>query len=170
MTADAVARTLLEDRLRFTGYIRALVIDNHAAEDIFQDTCVKAIARAETFETEKDALTWSRTVARNQSIDLIRSRQRKDYFLSEETLALLAEQEPQEAPRGSVDQLRALEACLKQLTPKTREVIRLRYGQNLAGAEVAIRLQRKAATVYKTLARAYSQLRNCMEHRLNSGL
>ncbi len=171
MTADSAARILLEERLALTGFVRSIVRDAHVAEDIFQESCVKAIARSASLTTREDLLAWTRTVARNLAIDHIRKRQRHVQVLSNETLDLLAQEAPSPSERAStVDRLRALEACLKTLTPKAQEVLALRYGESLPGNVVAARLHRKPQTIYKTLARAYAQLRLCMKRALQSDL
>ena len=168
MTADAVAKTLLNQRIALTGFVRAIVTDAHAADDIFQETCVKAVGRADRFEAARDVLAWSRTVAKNQAIDLIRKRKRGQQLLSEEAIDLLAAEDADLPEEGNTDRLRRLQTCLQSLTPKTREVIAMRYADGLPGHEVAARLNRKAATVYKTLARAYQTLRECMNRAANS--
>lgn len=170
MTADSVAKSLLEQRISLTGFVRSLVTDAHAADDIFQETCVKAIARADRFEAESDVLAWARTVARNQAIDLIRkrSRGRQAQQLPEEAIDLLMAEDAGLAQDSNGDRLRALEGCLESLTPKTREILAMRYNEGLAGHEVAARLDRKPATVYKTLARAYLTLRSCVSRVLKS--
>jgi RNA polymerase sigma-70 factor (ECF subfamily) len=170
MTAETVAKTLLDQRIALTGFVRAAVADAHSADDIFQETCVKAIARAEQFETKRDVLTWSRTVARNQAIDLLRKRNRKhgEQILPEEVIDLLAAEDADLPKESNRDRLQALEGCLESLTPKTREILAMRYTQGLPGHEVAARLTRKPATVYKTLARAYVALRSCVNRALKS--
>lgn len=45
-----IAATLLAERLPLTAFIASVTRDFHLAEDVFQEVCVKAVARAETFE------------------------------------------------------------------------------------------------------------------------
>lgn len=162
MTADAVAKRLLNHRIALTGFVRAIVHDAHAADDIFQEICVKAVARADRFETKQDLMKWTRTVAKNQALDLLRKRKRGQQLLSDEAIELLAAEDEVAPEESNTERLRTLQDCVQALTPKTREVLTLRYNNGLAGQEVANRLNRKTATVYKTLARAYQTLRDCM--------
>ena len=86
-----------------------------------------------------------------------------------DVIELLASEEGEMAQgENSRDRCEALEACMGDLTPKCREVVELRYGEEMAGHEVAARLGRKPDTIYKMLARSYAQLRECIERRLSN--
>lgn len=172
LRADEVAGQLLEMRLELTGFVRALVRDAHAAEDIFQETCVKAIREADSrgFVGPEHVRRWAFVAAKHAAVDLIRRRsgKRGEVSLSEEVLELLANDQV-ESPQSCASSgrmLRALGGCLDGLTPRSRKVLALRYGEELSGIEVAKRLDRKVDSIYKSLARIYAQLRVCIQQRL----
>ena len=62
---------------------------------------------------------------------------------------------------GSCPQ-RILDACMNKMTPYSREILRLRYMEGLAGTEVADTLNRKVDTIYKALT-TYSGPLFCQE-------
>lgn len=182
MPPDETAAHLLRHRLQLTGFIRALVRDAHAAEDIFQDTCVRALREAGSFSDPVHALRWFRRAAKNKAIDLLRQRRRQgEACFDEATAELLAGAAESaksadwpgnadaDAAAAGQDRLRALKACLGTLAPHARRVLDLRYAESLPGIAVARRLNRKVDAIYKSLARTYQHLRGCIRERLREG-
>ena len=168
MTADCVAEQLLTKRIALTGYLRAFVGERGTAEDLFQEVTVRAIASAPDFADDRHLHRWFRKVAKHRAIDHLRKVENRRRVFEADVIELLAD-EPGEGDvlfAGGGERCAALEACLETLTPKCREVIELRYGEELPGLEVAERLGRKPDTVYKMLARSYAHLRQCIETRM----
>ena len=64
--------------------------------------------------------------------------------------------------------IEVLRGCMGRMTPYSREIIRLRYTEELPGIQVASILNRKVDTIYKALTRIHTTLRSCMKSRLNS--
>ena len=55
---------------------------------------------------------------------------------------------------------------LEELSEKSRQIIRMRYFDGLAGIRVAEKLGRKPETVYKSLQRIYVTLAQCIERKI----
>ncbi len=166
MQADEIARILLQNRLDLTAYLRVIVRDAARAEDVFQETVVKALRCEEEFASEENLLRWARKVGRNRCIDHIRREGREAKVLDERALDILEAQAGQSEPASAAERLRALEICLDKLTPRAREVLQLRFHEGLSGDEVASRCNTSLQAIYKMLGRSYSQLRACMTRRL----
>ena len=60
LPADRIAAILLAERLPLTAFIAGVTRDFHLAEDVFQEICVKAIARADEFESPEHVIHWAR--------------------------------------------------------------------------------------------------------------
>jgi len=166
MQPDEIARQLLDARVEMTGYFRAVIIDRHLAEDVFQDVCVKAIKAHHTFDGPEHLRRWCHTVGRNRAIDLLRKKDHKQLLLGDAVLAQLEDDENARPPAASRDQLEALGQCLRSLTPRSQKIVALRYGEELSGIEVAERMGCKVDTLYKALARIYQNLRECIRENL----
>ncbi|MEZ6087346.1 MAG: sigma factor-like helix-turn-helix DNA-binding protein [Pirellulaceae bacterium] len=63
----------------------------------------------------------------------------------------------------------ALQECLQALSPKSREIVRLRYFDDLNISQVAERLGSTAGAMRIALMRIRRQLANCVERRLQVG-
>jgi len=66
----------------------------------------------------------------------------------------------QEASRFS---LTALTICVEKLQAPARQILDLRYHQNLDAGEVAGRLRRPVESIYTTLSRIRKALQECLE-------
>jgi RNA polymerase sigma-70 factor (ECF subfamily) len=66
--------------------------------------------------------------------------------------------------------MEALAQCMKNLTPRNNELIRLRYGKALSGIEISRIMDRKVATIYQALARIHRKLRDCITSRVQEEL
>lgn len=168
LAPETIAATLLAERMPLTAFIASVTRDFHLAEDIFQEVCVKAVARAAEFETASHVVNWARLAGKNRAIDVLRARDGKYVGLSEEMLALLADEWP---GRHDADpQQEALAHCIEQITPNNRELLRLRYFERRNCADVAAMMGRKIETVYQALARLHKALGDCIRGRLHTEL
>jgi len=164
---ESVARHLLQQRVELTAYIQSIVRSIHMAEDVFQDVCVRAIKRHETFTDRTHLSKWSRRVARNRSIDALRRKENQAIVLNEEVLELLENDWPESEPEETSESIVALRKCMDKMTPYSREILRLRYMEGLAGTQLADTLNRKVDTIYKALTRIHIGLRDCVQRRMS---
>jgi RNA polymerase sigma-70 factor (ECF subfamily) len=103
---------------------------------------------------------WTRLTARNRAIDTLRRTQGRYDGLSAETLEVLAADWP-DVPVPDLA-MKALERCLRKITPNNQPLLRLRYFEEHSCSEVAERMRRKIETVYQALAHIHKTLRECM--------
>ena len=163
---EDITATLLAERLPLTAFFASVTRDFHLAEDVFQEVCVKAVARAESFETTAHLMNWARLSGKNRAIDILRARDGRYVGLSEEMLALLAEDWPDQTKVDAMQE--ALDHCITQITPNNRELLRLRYFERRNCTDVAAIMGRKIETVYQALARLHKTLGDCIRNRLQT--
>ncbi|HSZ82439.1 MAG TPA: RNA polymerase sigma factor [Polyangia bacterium] len=131
------------------------------AEDLVQETCVRALAAARTF-TGGNLKAWLFRMLRNAFIDLRRKR-RNEQALGEldvvdgaDDVALLRDDRELDRLRGVVGG--DLEAALAELSPEARAIILLDV-EGFAESEIAAMLECPAGTVKSRLSRARVLLR-----------
>lgn len=164
LAPEAIAATLLAERMPLTAFIASVTRDFHLAEDVFQEVCVKAIAHSAEFHSAAHLVNWARLAGKNRAIDVLRARDGRYIGLSDEMLAMLGQEWP-DISRAEAQQ-KALDHCLDRVTPKNRELLRLRYFERRACAEVAATMGRKIETIYQALARLHKTLGDCVRARL----
>jgi RNA polymerase sigma-70 factor (ECF subfamily) len=163
---ETTTATLLAERMPITAFFASVTRDFHLAEDVFQEVCVKAVARVESFESAAHLMNWARLTGKNRSIDILRARDGRYVGLSDEMLALLAEDWPDQTQADAMQE--ALDHCITQVTPNNREMLRLRYFERRNCTDVAAIMGRKIETVYQALARLHKTLGDCIRIRLQT--
>ncbi|WP_280770806.1 RNA polymerase sigma factor [Salipaludibacillus daqingensis] len=142
---------------RIYSYIRMLVKDETLAEDLTQDTFVKAFQGQSHFRHESQTTTWLIRIARNVTIDYLRKR--KPFLLfSLETGIHLESKEHVERSVVADEEAQELYKKISKLKRSYREVVMLRKIHELSIAETADTLEWSEAKVKMTLKRALEKL------------
>ena len=166
MDRDSIVRLLVSERVKLLAWIRAMVRDEHLAEDILQDVSIVAVNKCEEIRDGSAFHSWVRQVARYKALHLLRQRRNAPAVLDDRTLALLEPYWPIYDSPVSDDLNRFLRECLELLSPDARELVRMRHQENKSGVLMAEALGRPLNTVYVTLSRAYKRLGDCIRKRL----
>lgn len=139
--------------------------DSYLAEDVVQETFIKAYKKIDTIDDPEKMGAWLSSIAARTAIDFIRSERRK--------YALPMEQEPLERAcnagggcqqdveeaAGLIFLKEEIEQHIQRLTNDYKEVLLLRVNGGLKETEIAARLNLKPATVKTRLYRARKQLK-----------
>jgi RNA polymerase sigma-70 factor (ECF subfamily) len=154
-----------------------LVGDSAAAEDISQDTFLKAWKSLKKYNKESSKFkTWLLRIARNTAIDYLRKKKHIPLSAFEnetggnvlaETVATDEELAPQMLER--LDDARELHATLEQLSPKHREILLLYYSNDSTFEEIAATLGEPTNTVKSRHRRALAALRALIAPITNNG-
>lgn len=164
----SVTQILLTERIRITASIWAVVRDSHLAEDLFQETVMRAIREPSQFREEDHVLPWALTTARNLAIDTLRRRDRTASILSELALQRVDDFWQARSSQEVAARIDSLYECLDRLPAQSREMIRLRYEQEHSCSEVSSQLERSLTATYKSLSRIHLQLKECVERAIRS--
>jgi RNA polymerase sigma-70 factor, ECF subfamily len=163
---DDVIRGLWADRAKLLAYIRAFVIDLHAAEDIHQEIIMMALQKGDGIDDQQHLLAWARRVAKHKAIEFLRRQGRQAQHVAPDVLDLL---EPKWEAQGQIDSrvmTKALNDCIHELSPRAKEMISLRFAERITGEEIAKRLRLKIQSVYMALSRIYRALGECVQQKL----
>ena len=165
LSQEAVLRTLLAARTRISASAWLVARDAQAAEDIFQNLSVKALAGPTAFEGEAQLLSWAQITARNEALNWVRSRKGRVLSLDASVLDLVAS-EAEAGPEGT--RLEALRGCLDALPGASREILDLRYSDERSCADIAKQLGLGLEAVYQRLSRLHRALKECTERKLST--
>ena len=164
---------------RYRGKIQSIAtsyVRNHAdAEEIAQDTFVRAHRGLATFRGESSLATWLHRIATNLSLNRYwHSFRRKrhltfslDLPLGADSSAsfgdLVADSAPDAARRAVADEFVTLVAeCMQRLAPDFLEILALRTQLHRSYGEIARTLGINKGTVKSRIARARGKLRDLM--------
>jgi RNA polymerase sigma-70 factor (ECF subfamily) len=162
---DALAALLVRYKNRLYRYMLRWVHEPATAEDLFQQTWMKILENINRFNAKRNFDAWLFAVARNLAIDHLR-RYRPESLEEPVGESLhLWERFSTNAP-GALDVvLRSEQAILMQRAlesqpPVYREVLSLRFEEEMKLEEIAEVLGLPLSTVKSRLARALERLRN----------
>jgi RNA polymerase sigma-70 factor (ECF subfamily) len=143
------------------------------AEDLFQQTWVRVAERIRQYDPQRNFDGWLFSVARNLAIDHLR-RVRPDSLdepissdIEGETKASRLVSKERPAVEGILERERAgqLEAAMDELPVSYREVLTLRFEEEMKLEEIAQVLEIPLSTVKTRLRRSLERMRHTIETR-----
>jgi RNA polymerase sigma factor (sigma-70 family) len=127
---------LLDAREKFLGYIRKRVADPELAEDLLQDSLLRAVQSAPNLRDEERLVSWFRSILRNAITDTYRRRGVERRYVGDA--------EADDIPDETEEDEAVLCACFEPLVPTLKtEYAELIQALDLAGEapdEAAARL------------------------------
>jgi RNA polymerase sigma-70 factor (ECF subfamily) len=167
---NAAFETLLKrHRTRILSSIYLLVGDRYLAEDIFQETFIKVIHSIQhgKYNHEDKFLPWALRIARNMSIDSIRSRKRMPVVVDTDGRdvfdAMGISVNSQEDQRVAKDEIEILKQWIWELPEDQREVLILRQYADLSFKEIAALTETTINTCIGRMHYAILNLRKKMQ-------
>ena len=127
------------------------------AREAMQETFLKAYTRWHTFRGEASEKTWLTHIAANTCRDHLQSA-----WFRHRRLEVPADSLPLSSPPPDETRLDLMDAIMN-LPVRNREVILLKYRQNLTSREIAKALRITPAAVSKRLSQAYALLKLTLE-------
>ncbi|TLD70773.1 sigma-70 family RNA polymerase sigma factor [Phragmitibacter flavus] len=147
------------------GYLRALIPHAQDADDVLQETKLRLWRAFDQFERGTNFAAWSRKVAFHQVLAFRKRKKRDRLEFSEQFLNVVADEyENHEPVLMRRDQL--LQECLAKLPGDHRQVLHLRYAEQCSLDDMASKLQRTVAAIYRQLSRVRQALHQCVEKSL----
>jgi RNA polymerase sigma-70 factor (ECF subfamily) len=132
------------------------------AEELAQDTFVKAYQQLHTFDPSRRFASWLLTIAHHVAIDEVRRRQHATEPLDEASARHAAIVDPRsEDPTTAIERAelaRVLNTAMRHLRPEYVELLTLRYEHDLELAEIAAVTGLPIGTVKSSLYRARQAL------------
>ena len=141
---------------RLRRYARALTRSADRADDLVQETLMRAIAKAHLWQTGTDIRAWLFTIMHNQHVNMVRRAMRDgaNVDIEQVSAALVATTDP-----TASRQLRELENALSRLRDEHREVILLVGLEGMSYETAAQILHVPVGTVRSRLSRGRDALR-----------
>jgi len=148
------------------AFLRTLLPTWEAVDDALQEASVVMWKKLDQLEDEEGFLPWAKVIARFKAMQARRTVARDRLVLSDQAVALLAEEALELSPNLLRRERRALDSCLEKLSDEHRKLVLLPYREPGGVAELAARTSRSANSLYKLLGRLRDNLRHCVEREL----
>jgi RNA polymerase sigma-70 factor (ECF subfamily) len=148
------------------AYISSLVPDYHHADDILQQTAVVLVSKFEQYNLTQPFLPWALGIAKREVLKKRRQMARDRHVFTEEFADRLCV--AYEKMAGQFDgYAAALGDCVKQLNDRERNVLHLRYSDDLSPTDAADSVQMTPGAMRVLLHRVRESLRMCVQRRMN---
>lgn len=163
-TSDAFADELVDLQPRLLGFARTLAFDVDEAEELVQETLVRALAARDRYRAGTNMRAWLFTILRNVHLNRRRAQLRRSRELGldgvEEQAAVTPAADDQVVARSeAADVLQAL----RRLPPAFAAPLRLLAVEELTYAEIAAVLEVPVGTVMSRIYRARRMLAGWLE-------
>src|SRR5689334_13853906 len=120
------------------SFLFSLLRNGQDADDVFQEVSLVLWERFGDYDDRFSFVSWAFGIARNHVARWRRARSKTRVWLppdvEEKLAATAAELEEELAPRR-----KALQACIQKLGPQARDLLALRYEEQLSLQEIAAR-------------------------------
>lgn len=151
----AFAQLLHESYSTVYKYLLKLTLDEHEAQDITQDTMVKAIEKINSYNYKKSSFTtWMITIAKNIFIDSTRKRKRFEKYKLENLHAGQLSTSLDEFLEND-----EIISSINKLSPKLKAPIILKYGFDFSYEEIANYMKIPIGTVKSRLSNGMKAIR-----------
>ncbi len=132
--------------------IRSIVLNHEDANDLLQETLIKAWKALGTFRNEASHATWLYRIALNEAL----SHQRRMILRNK----LLLRKQARSSEQPAVDNAEAmLGAALQMLTPRQRSIFAMHYFNNISFAEIAAMLEIAESTAKATYHQSANKIK-----------
>lgn len=141
---------VIDHRADVARYCRRFLNDDADGDDISQTVFVEAFQALERCSQARDLRAWLLGIARHRCLDRLRERRRSFGHAVEGSVARSPD------PREH----RALFACLAQLDSRSRELLMLRFFDELSYEEISARTADSPGALRIRVSRALAELRS----------
>lgn len=151
------------------AYILSNVPNYAAAEDILQNTVSILWKKMDCYQPEAEFVTWAIGIARNEIMAYYRMCKKDENLLFNETLRQIIDRESLMDNKHLDNGLDALRTCVKKLSNDQRDLIKMRYEQELSFSKIGEYLGISSPAVFKRIAMIHNCLIHCIRINLSGG-
>jgi len=172
ITEEQFVALLLRFGPRLKTFVATLLPLCQDVEEVVQEASLVAWRKIDSFRYSSEApdaefLNWVCTIGRFQALNYRRKHWGREKLFDDEVLDRIAALQLQYADRLELRK-EALQECLRRLSARDKELLRLRYSSDVSVENMARRAGRTASAIYKSLTRIRKALSACIEHALHS--
>jgi RNA polymerase sigma-70 factor, ECF subfamily len=145
---------------RLRRYARALTRNNDRADDLAQETLLRAIAKAHLWQPGTDLRAWLFTIMHNQHVNMVRRVMRDEVTIDIEQMSSSL---PATTDPTAARQLCELDRALARLPEEQRQVVLLVGLEGMSYETAAQILNVPVGTIRSRLSRARDTLRRLLD-------
>ncbi len=164
-TQERFTRLWTQAQPAIAGFLAALVPDRHQADDLVQEVAVVLLRKFGEYDPARPFPAWAMGVAKTAALSRRRDLARAACRFQDATIEQLAASWEELLPELD-ERVRALRDCVGRVSGRARQMLDLRYVEELSNDAIAERLGLAGGAVRVALHRLRGALQSCIEHRL----
>lgn len=146
------------------GYCRRFLGNATEAEDVSQTVFAQAFQDLKHLSSPHIARMWLRGIARHRCLDRLRERRRDFQIVDDNDLCAIVDRQPSLVLSDSDPRVgQALDECLDCLDERSRELLVLRFHDELTFEEISKLTHDTPGALRVRMTRALPALRRCLE-------
>lgn len=157
---DELEKIMTETKTSLAGFIYRMVKQPEITQDIFQETWLNVVRHLDSYDRNQPFKPWLFRIARNLSINHLNRQKRREK--KEQTLGDIYPTHSLNPGEVQADEERLMR-CLDEIPSRFREVIRLRFFEEMSFEDISTVLNVPVGTVYSRSNRGLKHLRKRWE-------
>lgn len=145
-----------------TLYINTYVKNPDVAENLAEDTFVKLVTKKPKFKGKSSFKTWLYSIARNMALDYLKSLTKAQLMQIEEIKEIASDEYIEDSFLIEERKI-IINRALRNLKYEYRQVIWLKYFENMSAKEISIVMKKSQNSVEHLLSRARESLREILK-------
>lgn len=171
---DAYASIIDEYQSMVFRYTWQIVKNQDIAEDLTQETFIKAYEKLHQYRTDAAFKGWLLRIARNNAMNYFRKNKTQDVSLDEDNglQEYLPETKSKSPDKAAIDSEKEeiLNRAISQLSKEKREIILLHYYEEMSLAEIAELMDKKTGAIKTAIHRIRLEIREIIESMTRESL
>lgn len=156
--------TFFAHRPMLRAYLLAILRDVELVEDTLSDVALATVHSWPVYDRALPFGPWARGIARRVALKRLQKRSRDQIGLPDDLLDSLGAAMDEFTDGVAMEaQRRQLQECLQQLSDRNRELVRLRYHEELSFEHMARQLGRSLGALYTAFSRIHAALLVCLK-------
>ncbi len=156
---------LTANQHRIHGYILSITGNSAVADDVMQETTAMMWKKYSDFKPGTDFVAWGVTIARYVNLNYRKKHTGKTIQLSDNAIRAL-DGDVFKVLKKTDYRMDSLKECVSKLPPKDQKILELRFFEGHSIKMVAERVGKSDRSVFRSFARVYDLLMNCIQSKL----
>lgn len=168
MNSEEIIKLAYQHINPLKAYIYSICKDWNLVDDVMQETLVTFMKNSESYDENRNFLSWALTIARRRTVDILRKERRNYLIFTEEVydcleadFCYLEEQHPQTAS------ILHLKECMEKLSYENQQIMKMKYFQKMKVESISNKLGRSFLSVQSLLDRLRQKLKKCVLLKMN---
>ena len=157
---------IAEYQQRLNAYIRTMVSNRDAADDVLQETNLVIWQKIDTYEPGTNFNAWAYKIAYFQTLAYLKKAKRQNWLSFDSELVDLLVNDIEEQHENFDEEHRILGSCIEKLNDSDKTFVKKRYCEDVALKDLAVQEERSVGALKQVMFRIRGTLKSCIQTNL----